>query len=171
MLKNRIRKLALTAAAITSVTTTILLGATGASATTAAAHRSHAGAAANTVAHASPARPNVSAAYTQVCGTQGEGWSWGVDAGAGNEVAATKFVKQPPGCFDFNLIGYETDTGANDSLEGLYKSGSTWIPGTKGFVSGIPDATSGDWVLLSDVATGTLTKVWSGGQDFIVVDY
>lgn len=114
-----------------------------------------------------------SAATGQVCGTQGTGNSWGVLPNAGNEVDATHFVKQPPGCDDFNLILYETSSGANDSkgLEGLYEVGSTWVAGSRGFVKGIPDATYGDWVLLSDVATGTVMKVWSGGQDFIIVDY
>ena len=50
-------------------------------------------------------------------------------------------------------------------------SGSTWIVGNKGFVPGQQDSTWGDKVLLTNVATGTVMKVWSSGQDFITMDY
>lgn len=116
---------------------------------------------------ASPALAQNSNAF--VCGTQSSGNSWGVNGG--NEVAATRFTKKPPGCLDFNEVFYQTDTGANDSFEGLYLSGSTWIAGNKGFVPGQQDSTWGDKVLLTNVATGTVMKVWSSGQDFITMDY
>lgn len=114
--------------------------------------------------------PAMAVSRAHVCGTEGTGNSWGVDPGASNEVNATHFTKKPPGCVDFNLVLLETDTGANDRAEGLYLSGSTWHVGSKGFVP-VKDATLGDWVLLTNVATGTVMKVWSGGQDFITVDY
>ena len=65
---------------------------------------------------ASPALAQNSNAF--VCGTQSSGNSWGVNGG--NEVAATRFTKKPPGCLDFNEVFYQTDTGANDSFEGLF---------------------------------------------------
>jgi hypothetical protein len=93
-----------------------------------------------------------------------------VDKGIVNEVEATRFTKKPPGCLDFNLVLLETDSGANDRAEGLYLSGSTWIEGNRGFLP-VQDATWTDVVLLTNVTTGTKLKVWSGGQDFITVDY
>jgi hypothetical protein len=119
--------------------------------------------------HAAKAEP----AAPYYCGAAGSGWAYNYDSGYGfHPHLATDFAKQPAGCHDFNLV--ETSNTSSQSWDkylGWYLDGSNWVEGSEGWVS-VPDFTGGDWVLLSDVATGTAMKVWDwSAVEWIWVNY
>lgn len=100
-------------------------------------------------ADASTAKPLV----TNLCGTSGSGvTSWS------NSVAVAQWaplrsvwVKQPPGCHDYNIV----EVSATGNYAGyLEQPSGLWDECDAGYIL-IPAATPGDWVECSNVATGT----------------
>jgi hypothetical protein len=70
-------------------------------------------------------------------------------------------------CNDLNVTNTDDKTSiAWDEYAGMYRSGSTWITGTRGYI-GMDDGAHNDVVLLSDVSDGTPMSVaswWEGGD-------
>jgi hypothetical protein len=95
------------------------------------------------------------------CGATDSGTSGVYDTSNGL-LGGTSFIKQPPGCNDFNLTANISDSGNGFGFyAGFYLSGSTVIEGTRGFTKITDRKTQGaDVVLLSSVGTGT--KMWVG---------
>ncbi len=64
-------------------------------------------------------------------------------------------------CNDLNVINTDDKTVlANDRYAGMYRSGGSWVTGTRGYIS-MNDGAHNDVVLLSDVNDGTAMSVAS----------
>ena len=113
------------------------------------------------------------------CGTHGSGLTSEVnDPQFGDDVLflnGTIWSKQPPGCLDFNLT-YTHDTSGRgyDVYSGFYQSGTNWVEGSNGDHQ-LSDGNHGDFVLVSNVGTGTKLTVSDDlgdlPSDNVKVDY
>jgi hypothetical protein len=105
-----------------------------------------------------------------VCGTAGSGTtSWSASVGTANwSPLRSTWVKQPPGCHDYNIVR----VGATGNYAGyLEHSDGTWHECSAGYIL-IPGGQNGDWVECSSVATGTRmttdTTQFPGGESYQV---
>ena len=83
------------------------------------------------------------------------------------EAPGTVVTKYNGTCNDLNITYTKDGAGDGwDSYAGLYKSGGTWVTGSRGYKS-LNDGNHGDFVVLSDVNSGTqmsVASLYDGGD-------
>lgn len=92
-------------------------------------------------------------AMADVCGTASNGTtSWSTTTGTATwSPLRNVWIKQPPGCHDYNIVHVNSTGNYAGYLE---NSSGQWHECTAGYIS-IPGNQTGDWVECSSVLTGT----------------
>ena len=109
-------------------------------------------------------------AMADVCGTHANGTtSWSTTVGTATwHPLRSVWVKQPPGCHDYNIV-HVNQTGNYAGY--LLHSNGQWQECAAGYIR-IPGGVTGDWVECSNVATGahmtTDTTQFPGGVGYRV---